>query len=558
MTTTAERQMELTLPMVPDIEIAEDTLKSIERQLLERSAEREIPLQAVTLNVGVLYVFAMLSLGVYGVMMAGWASSNNYALLGGQRAAALMISSEIAIGASIVGVIMIYGSLNMQDIVRGQGHLLFGWLPAWGIVTQPLGFVIFLLAFVPLVFGGTVYRMIEKIMTAKLVLVLGYLLFLGIFYVSGKTWVEVFAGFLFLGQDSSGAWSCRFLPEGAKPDWSLLAAFANAVFGTLLAWVLARYDFPGRRFIDALVDFPFALPTAVAGITLTTLYAPNVWLGAPLERYGIKVAFTPLGITIALVFIGLPFVVRTLQPVIEDLDVEMPLPVVATGGLADARERLGEDVVERLAVGEALLELRGLGPELVVGEVLDLHPEHEHHGVQELRQAGTAAGFGVHPRGLAVVHQGQVVAQVPAGVQDQRLGGRAGGQVPGQLAGDVVEPAQAVGSAHPHHAPVAPVDPGAGALHGAGFVGGVAVVRGDVGVGAVGAHGAGCDQQRRSHTSEVIRPVEGAESTPFDLGIQVSKKHLPHPRRRTYLRRHAGKEVVREMIDSRTGEVAVR
>ena len=80
------------------------------------------PLQAVTLNVGVLYVFAMLSLGVYGVMMAGWSSANNYALLGGQRAAALMISAEIAIGASIMGVIMVYGSLNMQEIVRGQGR----------------------------------------------------------------------------------------------------------------------------------------------------------------------------------------------------------------------------------------------------------------------------------------------------------------------------------------------------------------------------------------------------------------------------------------------------
>jgi NADH-quinone oxidoreductase subunit H len=111
-----------------------------------RLGGREFQLQAVTLNVGVLYVFAMLSLGVYGVMMAGWASSNNYALLGGQRAAALMISSEIAIGASIMGVIMVYGSLNMQDIVRGQGRLLLGWLPAWGIVTQPLAFILFLTA----------------------------------------------------------------------------------------------------------------------------------------------------------------------------------------------------------------------------------------------------------------------------------------------------------------------------------------------------------------------------------------------------------------------------
>ena len=111
-----------------------------------RIGEREIPLQAVTLNVGVLYVFAMLSLGVYGVMMAGWSSANNFALLGGQRAAALMISAEIAIGASIMGVIMVYGSLNMQDIVRGQGTLLWGWLPPWGIVTQPLAFVLFLTA----------------------------------------------------------------------------------------------------------------------------------------------------------------------------------------------------------------------------------------------------------------------------------------------------------------------------------------------------------------------------------------------------------------------------
>src|SRR5205823_6695555 len=107
-------------------------------------AGREIPLQAVTLNVGILYVFAMLSLGVYGVMMAGWSSANNFALLGGQRAAALMISAEIAIGASIMGVVMIYGSLNMMDIVRAQGQLLWGWLPKWGIVTQPLAFLLFI------------------------------------------------------------------------------------------------------------------------------------------------------------------------------------------------------------------------------------------------------------------------------------------------------------------------------------------------------------------------------------------------------------------------------
>ena len=109
-------------------------------------AGRQVPLQAVTLNVGVLYVFAMLSLGVYGVMMAGWSSGNNYALLGGQRAAALMISAEIAIGASIIGVVMVYGSLNLMEIVRGQGQLLWGVIPKWGIVTQPLAFVLFLTA----------------------------------------------------------------------------------------------------------------------------------------------------------------------------------------------------------------------------------------------------------------------------------------------------------------------------------------------------------------------------------------------------------------------------
>ena len=112
---------------------------------------------------------------------------------------------------------------------------------------------------------------------------------------------------------------------------ALAAATINAVFGLIVAWVLARYRFPGRRIVDAFIDLPFALPTAVAGITLTTLYAPNGWLGAPLERYGIKVAFTPLGITIALVFIGLPFVVRTLQPVIEDLDVEVEEAATSLG-----------------------------------------------------------------------------------------------------------------------------------------------------------------------------------------------------------------------------------
>ena len=104
---------------------------------------------------------------------------------------------------------------------------------------------------------------------------------------------------------------------------ALFAAAVNAVFGVLLAWVLVRYRFPGRKLIDALVDLPFALPTAVAGITLASVYSPNGWLGAYLEPRGIEVAFTPLGIMVAMIFIGLPFVVRTVQPVLEELDLEI-------------------------------------------------------------------------------------------------------------------------------------------------------------------------------------------------------------------------------------------
>ena len=104
---------------------------------------------------------------------------------------------------------------------------------------------------------------------------------------------------------------------------SLLAAIINGVFGLLVAWVLVRYDFFGRRIVDALVDLPFALPTAVAGITLTGLYSANGWIGQYLEPLGIKVSFTPVGVFVAMTFIGLPFVVRTVQPVLEDLASEL-------------------------------------------------------------------------------------------------------------------------------------------------------------------------------------------------------------------------------------------
>ena len=104
---------------------------------------------------------------------------------------------------------------------------------------------------------------------------------------------------------------------------SLIAAVVNLVFGLVIAWMLVRYEFTGKRLIDALVDLPFALPTAVAGIALASLYAPNGWVGRWFEPYDIKIAFTPLGVVLALIFIGLPFVVRTVQPVLEEMKREL-------------------------------------------------------------------------------------------------------------------------------------------------------------------------------------------------------------------------------------------
>jgi sulfate transport system permease protein len=112
---------------------------------------------------------------------------------------------------------------------------------------------------------------------------------------------------------------------------ALIGAAINVVFGGIVAWVLVRYQFPGKRFVDALVDLPFALPTAVAGITLTSLYSSNGWIGKYLEQVGIKVAFTPLGVVIALTFIGLPFVVRTVQPVLEDAERELEEAAASLG-----------------------------------------------------------------------------------------------------------------------------------------------------------------------------------------------------------------------------------
>lgn len=142
-----------------------------------------------------------------------------------------------------------------------------------------------------------------------------------------------------------------------------LAASINAVFGLLVAWVLVRYTFPCRRLVDAMVDLPFALPTAVAGIALTALYAPNGWLGRLLVPLGIQVAFTPLGIVVALTFIGLPFVVRTLQPVLEDLDREVEQAAATLG--ASAAQTFTRVIMPALwpalLTGFALAFARGVG-----------------------------------------------------------------------------------------------------------------------------------------------------------------------------------------------------
>jgi sulfate transport system permease protein len=144
---------------------------------------------------------------------------------------------------------------------------------------------------------------------------------------------------------------------------ALAAAAANAVFGLLVAWVLVRYRFPGRKVVDAMVDLPFALPTAVAGITLATLYSSNGWVGKPLDAAGIKVAYTPLGIWVAMVFIGLPFVVRTVQPVLEDLEAEMEEAAVCLGAsrLQTFARVLFPALLPSLLTGFALAFARGVG-----------------------------------------------------------------------------------------------------------------------------------------------------------------------------------------------------
>ena len=144
---------------------------------------------------------------------------------------------------------------------------------------------------------------------------------------------------------------------------AMIAAAVNVVFGTIVAWVLVRYNFPGRRIIDAMVDLPFALPTAVAGIALTSLYAPRGWIGSLLTPLGIKVAYSPLGIVIALIFIGLPFVVRTVQPIIEEIDKEVEEAAATLGAsrFQTITRVLFPGLAPAITTGFALAFARGVG-----------------------------------------------------------------------------------------------------------------------------------------------------------------------------------------------------
>jgi sulfate/thiosulfate transport system permease protein len=144
---------------------------------------------------------------------------------------------------------------------------------------------------------------------------------------------------------------------------ALIAALVNAVFGVLICWILVRYEFPGRRLIDAMVDLPFALPTAVAGIALASLYAPKGWIGSLFVPFGLRIAFTPLGIIVALIFIGLPFVVRTVQPVMEEIDREVEEAAATLG--ANRFQTIFKVLLPGLApavlTGFALAFARGVG-----------------------------------------------------------------------------------------------------------------------------------------------------------------------------------------------------
>jgi sulfate transport system permease protein len=199
----------------------------------------------------------------------------------------------------------------------------------------------------------------------------GFGLALGITLTALSLIVLIPLAALFLKAASAGPaeiWAVATSPRTlAALKLSFLGAFfaasVNAVFGLILAWVLVRYDFPGKRFIDAAVDLPFALPTAVAGIALAAIYAPNGWVGGLLAPYDIKVAYTPLGVMVALIFVGLPFVVRTIQPVLEELpaDIEEAAALLGASRWRTVFTVLLPPVLPALLTGFVLAFARAVG-----------------------------------------------------------------------------------------------------------------------------------------------------------------------------------------------------
>ena len=196
-------------------------------------------------------------------------------------------------------------------------------------------------------------------------LTLGYT----VFYVSLLVLIPLFAMVLKAGTNGLGAFFTAVSDDRALAAYrlsfttALAGAGINAVFGVVVAWVLARYTFPGKSLLDALVDLPFALPTAVAGIALTAVYSENAWVGSKLLSLGMKVAFTELGIIVALTFIGIPFVVRTVQPVLEELDtdVEEAAAVLGAGRFQTFRRVILPSLLPAILTGFALAFARALG-----------------------------------------------------------------------------------------------------------------------------------------------------------------------------------------------------
>lgn len=199
----------------------------------------------------------------------------------------------------------------------------------------------------------------------------GFRLSLGftLFYLTGIVLIPLLALLnrsFSLGLD--GLWAAISTPRVLASlrlsfGMAILAASIDAVFGFVIAWVLARYRFPGKKILDAMIDLPFALPTAVAGIALSTLYAPNGWLGAPLAQHGIRIAYTPWGILVAMTFIGLPFSVRTLEPILSELGIEVEEAAATLGAtrLQTLCRVVMPTLLPALLTGAAMAFARGVG-----------------------------------------------------------------------------------------------------------------------------------------------------------------------------------------------------